>query len=60
MLAPYCLAADNPSAAAIGSKLLRHCQSCPDVISALVYSAQISRATADTLQSSLPFLGQKP
>ena len=30
VLAPCCLAADNPSAAAIGSELLRHCQYCPD------------------------------
>ena len=40
MLAPYCLAADKPSAAAIGSKLLRHCQYCPDVISTFIPQPQ--------------------
>ena len=30
MLAPYCLAVDNPSAAAIGGKLLRYSQYCTD------------------------------
>ena len=40
MLAPYCLAVDNPSAAAIGGKLLRYSQYCTDVISTLFKKPQ--------------------